>query len=45
MNMLDFVRGTAAEAVPAPQTEIVGSFACGGPYVVANAVHHGRPRQ
>lgn len=39
------IGGSTSDTIPTTETEIIGSFACGGPYVIANAVHHGRPRQ
>jgi hypothetical protein len=38
------IGGSTSDTIPATETEIIGSFACRGPYVIANAVHHGRPR-
>lgn len=37
------IGGSISDTIPTTETEIIGSFACGGPYVVANAVRHGRP--
>lgn len=39
------IGGSVTESIPKTETEIFGSFACGGPYVVANTVRHLRPRE